>query len=378
MKAGFDTNFTSIYWTYKNGFPKAADISLYIDKREGVEREIIGKVNKTHISNDNTNEGWQRPSHEGRRTMDITLPASEQAKKYQGAYAGFQPKPAVEVIVVSMKPLREKTYLDQALANNGGITWLDDLKVPYRDEKDFDSATYGAPLPDINGGNYIRPKKKQTTPDFRKEGKAVKEVTGQDKRNFNNVSNVERKEYEGDPTGRFPANLIVSDNAIDEGTIKQNGFMDSEKHSRKKSAGKHTASAYGEYDYKTVNTTYGDSGDNSRYFDLDAWFEVMVKKLPPKVQKVFPFFVTPKAAKSEKGKENTHPTVKPIQVVSYMVTMISRPGDTVIDPFAGSGTTGVVCELLGRNSHLIEQDEHYYNNILIPRIEAVTAQGKLF
>src|SRR5437016_1334631 len=60
---GFLTGFSSIYWTYASGFPKAANM-----KKRGIE----------------------------------------------GAYAGFQPKPAVEIVLVCMKPLDQKSYVDQA------------------------------------------------------------------------------------------------------------------------------------------------------------------------------------------------------------------------------------------------------------------------
>src|SRR5215216_7052425 len=42
IDAGFETNFTSIYWTYASGFPKAADVFKLVDKRSGQKREIIG------------------------------------------------------------------------------------------------------------------------------------------------------------------------------------------------------------------------------------------------------------------------------------------------------------------------------------------------
>lgn len=63
---------------------------------------------------------------------------------------------------------------------------------------------------------------------------------------------------------------------------------------------------------------YADSGSYSRYFDLDAW------------AKTLPFLIVPKASKREKGKQNTHPTVKPLKLMSYLVTLGSRPGDVVL------------------------------------------------
>jgi site-specific DNA-methyltransferase (adenine-specific) len=66
------------------------------------------------------------------------LPATEKAKELDGAYAGFQPKPAVEVIIVAMKPLKEGTFTEQAKANGKGITWLDDCRIPNQDNENAD------------------------------------------------------------------------------------------------------------------------------------------------------------------------------------------------------------------------------------------------
>lgn len=55
------------------------------------------------------------------------------------------------------------------------------------------------------------------------------------------------------------------------------------------------------------------------------------------------FFYCAKASKKERGEFNTHPTVKPIALMKYLVTMVTPPGGTVLDPFMGSGTTGLAC-----------------------------------
>ena len=64
------------------------------------------------------------------KTAYITQPATEIAKALDGAYAGFQPKPAVEVIIVAMKPCTKRTYTEQAQTNGKGVTWLDDCRIP--------------------------------------------------------------------------------------------------------------------------------------------------------------------------------------------------------------------------------------------------------
>ena len=100
---------------------------------------------------------------------------------------------------------------------------------------------------------------------------------------------------------------------------------------------------YGEDRRDACNQFVGDSGSFSRYFDLDKWAETL------------PFLIVPKASKSEKG-DNNHPTVKPLKLMAYLITLGSREGDTILDPFAGTSTTGIAALLLKRNAVMIEID----------------------
>jgi len=158
--AGFETGFTSIYWAYSSGFPKSMNMGKAIDKKFGLERKVIGyneewvKKNKANVisgqSNMNKNAqlkgltskeaGFQNPQKIG----EITEPVSEEAKKLDGSYSGYQPKPALEVILVCMKPLSKKNYVEQALYNGKGITWLNDCRIPYTSKEDM-------PTPKIQG-----------------------------------------------------------------------------------------------------------------------------------------------------------------------------------------------------------------------------------
>lgn len=72
-----------------------------------------------------------------------------------------------------------------------------------------------------------------------------------------------------------------------------------------------------------------------------------------------------------------HPTEKPVGLVGAWVRDFSDPGDTILDPFMGSGTTGVACVKLGRKFIGIEIDETYFN-IACKRIEAAYAQPDMF
>jgi len=74
------------------------------------------------------------------------------------------------------------------------------------------------------------------------------------------------------------------------------------------------------------------------------------------------------------GEEKQHPTQKPVRIMEWCVGMV---GGTVLDPFMGSGTTGVACANLGRKFIGIEIEPKYFD-IACKRIEAAYAQGRLF
>lgn len=70
-------------------------------------------------------------------------------------------------------------------------------------------------------------------------------------------------------------------------------------------------------------------------------------------------FLTGSGNPREGKYRNHHPTVKPIALMEYLVKLITREGQTVLDPFAGSGTTGIACNNLNRNAILIEREAEY-------------------
>ena len=72
-----------------------------------------------------------------------------------------------------------------------------------------------------------------------------------------------------------------------------------------------------------------------------------------------------------------HPAIFPDKLAAMHVQTWAAPGETVLDPFLGSGTTGVACANLGRKIIGIEIDEGYFN-IAVERITAAQAQGRLF
>ena len=318
LEAGFKIGFSPIYWTYASGMPKAANIAKSASSNRGCEKEQVALL--------------------------------------EGAYGGFQPKPAVEPVLVAMKPGKKKTHLDVALTNLKGITWLDYCRIPYVG-KDFAGAGHRT----ATFGNQ------ETIPGGNGSGS-----------------------WEVNQHGRFPANLLVSDDVLDDGKKHPGGGVGGRsKHSRGEGYG---FKPQGE----SAPEVPKDNGGYSRFFSLDAWAE-----------RNLPFLIVPKPSKAEKemglgkgadkivesynqkhseknvphkarpsGRKNNHPTVKPVKLMAYLITMGSREGDLILDPFAGSGTTCMAAKRLGRRFIGIELSEEY-REIAEKRVASVEATKRL-
>jgi site-specific DNA-methyltransferase (adenine-specific) len=71
------------------------------------------------------------------------------------------------------------------------------------------------------------------------------------------------------------------------------------------------------------------------------------------------FFYCPKVSKRERGEGNNHPTVKPIALMAYLCRLVTPPGGTVLDPFMGSGSTGIAALQEGFDFIGIEREPEY-------------------
>jgi site-specific DNA-methyltransferase (adenine-specific) len=78
----------------------------------------------------------------------------------------------------------------------------------------------------------------------------------------------------------------------------------------------------------------------------------------------------------KKTAQNHHPTVKPVALMRWLVRLVARPGDVVLDPFLGSGTTGIACAEESRDFIGIEREAEYVE-IARRRIEAASAQLRI-
>jgi SAM-dependent methyltransferase len=87
------------------------------------------------------------------------------------------------------------------------------------------------------------------------------------------------------------------------------------------------------------------------------------------------FLYVAKASRRDRGEGNRHPCVKSQTLMRWLVSLVSFPGDTVLDPFMGSGTTGLACLQTGRNFVGVELDPGYHE---IARKRLAGAHGPLF
>lgn len=72
-------------------------------------------------------------------------------------------------------------------------------------------------------------------------------------------------------------------------------------------------------------------------------------------------FLVSKPSKSEKGENNTHITVKPVELMEHLIRLFSKKESLVVDPFLGSGTTAVACKNTNRKCVGVEINKEYYN-----------------
>lgn len=386
---------------------------------------------------------------------------AQKIRTLNGAFSGWQPKPAVEVIIVAMKPLSEKTYVDQALKNGRGITWLDDCRIPTDNlqgsgldetmcecghtptQSSAKPAAYISNQDEAASGQSSVPVSVAMPVSESKPGKAQDATTKKDTscsdetsgddtnisssmsgsgnettalspRDTNSTTSTASKTTTGreicnscglantststpsatksasDPNaaqGRFAPNLLVSDDVLNDGRVTKSTGGSGPASKNWKSDG-HTISGSAQ-----ATGGLGDSGSYSRYFDLDKWASTL------------PFLIVPKASKREKNaglenvstgksagkgnglgrvcefcdapqlkpelcqcptkswvqksEKNHHPTVKPLKLMSYLITLGSRAGDVVLDPFLGSGTTALAAKQLGRKYIGIEREAEY-------------------
>lgn len=128
-------------------------------------------------------------------------------------------------------------------------------------------------------------------------------------------------------------------------------------------------------DERTTTVRNGKSGAHGRFGVDDRvftrlnppgrWPANLIHDGSAEVLSCFPkdehrFFYTAKASKSDRGSDNTHPTVKPTALMEYLCKLVVPPGGTILDPMMGSGSTGVAAASLGYGFVGIEMHPPYF------------------
>ena len=321
--AGFEIR-DQIMWIYGSGFPKSHNISKAIDKAAGVEGEIIGDHPNDRPNSHGKNKIPVGSAGLGQGTKKRAL-VTPKAKEYEGW--GTALKPAHEPIVVARKPLIG-TVVENVLEHGTGGINIDGCRIKTNEKL-------------VAGGSL------RTNSGDEREGASLGMFQ-------DGTANTFKQNEEG----RFPANVILDEEA---GAIldEQTGEL-SAGHAPKLSKSNPFS---GINDSERQEIHYG-TGGASRFFycakpsqaERDGGLENFVSK---------PSFNYGSIKKSEgrhgenTPRKNFHPTVKPVDLMRYLCRLVTQPGGIVLDPFMGSGTTGIAANLEGFNFIGIEMDEEY-------------------
>ena len=321
--AGFEVR-DSIAWMYGSGFPKSLDVSKAINKAAGVEYESkpASGVGFMNASNDGYNTTLNQLSQVGESTKE--------AQQWEGW--GTALKPAFEPIVVARKPLIG-TVAENVLTHGTGALNIDGSRIGTGE----DVVTFD------------RIKRKE-------EGKTY---------DLGTVTGVKESGQ-----GRWPANVILDEYSA-EVLDEQSGQLNS-------GAVKPTTdkTSRGIYDHgravRNVNDFSASSGGASRFFyiakaskrDRNEGLEELEPQRHSDRENAEGVGGDNPRNRTNEAKQNFHPTVKPTQLMRYLVKLVTPPGGTVLDPFTGSGSTGKAAILEGFRFIGCELTEDY-----IPIIE---------
>ena len=239
------------------------------------------------------------------------FPKSHNVGKSTGdeRYAGHGTalKPAFEPIVLARKPLAEKTVARNVLAHGTGAINIDATRIATEDN--------------LNGGAYAKVGNRSVSASLHAGS------------GMNTPGKTVGTEYV-QPSGRWPANVLLDQHAaawVDE----QSGITQS-----------------------PTSTGRGAGGQNGMYSPIGGQGTVPA---PGDKGGASRFFYTAKAPKSERPNVDgvQHPTVKPLAIMRWLIRLVTPPGGTVLDPFAGSGTTIEAALIEGFESVGIEMEAEY-------------------
>jgi hypothetical protein len=324
-------------WVYGSGFPKSLDIGKVVDKMQGNEREDLGEhPNKREVVG---NINICKKNGSGRLTKGTS--------EWEGF--GTHLKPSHEPIVVARKPL-EGTVAENVLKWGTGGMNIDECRV---------------------------------------EGEMwkVHDATGLAKVKFFTNGEADIIHKEPHSKGRFPANFIHDGS---EEVVRL--------FPKSKSTGGRIGNKEGIYgklgvtgftkEYSKGDPGFSDSGSAARFFycakasqserneGLDGLETKSAGQMTDRKDGSLGLSSPSPSSGRTNGGKNFHPTVKPIALMEYLIKLVTREDALVIDPFLGSGTTGIACKNLNRRFIGFEKEEEYYH-IAVNRVNKKEIQFKL-
>ena len=287
-------------WVYASGFPKSLDAAKAIDRHLGRKGDCAptGPAVRRIVpgADQNATGAWEKLED---RTYQphAYAPATAEADEWQGW--GTALKPAWEPIVVARKPL-DGTVAANLLEHGCGALNIDACRIATDDA--------------LGGGAYAK------NPTDREQ------IWGAE------AGNSWRRGGGGDfvqPEGRWPANLVHDGSAEVEAAFAAFGTRTSGRPGIRQKGNDGVCFGAESRPPGTPMSGFGDSGSAAR------------------------FFYNSKAGKHDRA-GSKHPTVKPVALMRYLVRLVTPPGGRVLDPFAGSGTTGEAAHLEGFDATLCE------------------------
>jgi DNA modification methylase len=298
---------------FGSGFPKSLDVGKAMDRAAGAEREVV-RPRSYELRNGGGYSGGLNTTKPRSESAEISLPATDLARQWQGW--GTALKPAAEHWILARKPLVGTVAQNVAKYGTGALN-IDGCRVG-------------------SGGQ-------------------LKWAEPRDMGYHGGTDNGPVPATES-PLGRWPANVIHDGSEEVLAAFAEYGEKTSGKDCVRGKSGAWSAGdvihpGLGEAGQPQV--WYGDSGSAAR------------------------FFYTAKASRDERGDGNTHPTVKPLALIDYLVRLVTPPDGTVLDPFLGSGTTALACYRRHFGCVGIEQSADYLA-IAESRLAAERQQFALF
>lgn len=374
--AGFEIR-DCLSWLYGSGFPKSLDVSKAIDAihitgnssrksqrivndtrpvvgskmgRPGtslgqVRRSGAGFTDDAYLREDGKQPDGGDPAidrerlgvsiRDGghRRDLNITTPLTDAAKQWQGW--GTALKPSWEPIILARKPFKG-TVSANVLQHGTGALNIDACRIGFTDAADKESWKYGG--------------------------------AGKPNLSVDSWKNTSAFIIQNDSGGRWPANVCLDDQAA--------ALLDAQSGELTSNGGGTSSTGFWQRDDRRQPIADGDSGGASRFFYVAK---------PSREERDYgceylPLGPPPASARSNPapGRENTlgrprgnhHPTVKPVELMRWLVRLVTPPNGICLDPFTGSGTTGMACRYEQRQFIGIEREEEYVR-IAEARIAAV-------